>query len=1191
MNNNKKRMIFHLNLIITFLLLVSVSFAWFVDLKFSSLSTETSIMRTYFESGDGSEENPFEIARPIQLYYFSWLQQLGFFNMQDLDKPGTVKQYFFYVSTDLDMSGYSIPSIGTISNPFVGKFDGRGHIISNLIVDNSTMLTDIPDGGSIGDQIVGFFGVVGSFNNTPTYFYNKSKNIVTNFCLNNVTVITSSPIQSKSLIGIVAGYVNGTVSEIAVSNSNIQVESGISNLDSTNLSTGFSDFALIGFCEDEYKSSLYVSEILYSQPNVSTLITYTDGGSKNEWGGSVAMQSMYERLVRIFSQSNLSNYTDAPKRVDYFDTNGNLISTASSSETVTSVKKYYDADIGNFYLYSSTTDVSTSSNAFTYSMGKVTRVYTIRETDSNPDGTIITDGTNYLSLSGTTVSNLTDLANATLWTYNGTNGTISAVVNGTTRYLNRNNSSLTTGTSSNNATKWIYDNVNGRLYCENGSRKYYLRYNNGNWSLNRSVPTQSIHAIKVIRDFTLEPTQQATYFPLTVKNPSGTAVNKNNFGVAYNNTGYVISGSQYLYDENNTYRDSDIRVSKYAMSNLRESLGGDSYNSARLEILTRTKNSGGVVRITDNYNVNHPNSRLNSYVAYSVNDLGLLKYNNSRSSLHDLLTGKSYVYGLHFMDATINKDRLVTVEKAVIDHNTYKDYQMPQDSINFTLSSNGYINFYAGTYFPGNSTFFSLHQVFRNKDQLSDDTVLQAFESAGKPTIYKLNDGNFYVYENGVYKAITLSNDFDSIYTQKFEYVYMKSGDPNAPLYYKNSNNNYFTYSNGVFTQASSLPNGYVDINIIADIKEIKEIYGVYTQNGSLNVKYDFIYKFTDGSYSAEITNDYTLAFDTDWITNPSIELNAVYYFEIPANKGEYALGSVPEKDGAYLMYLDLSSNAQEIHRTTITDYVTKNIYSYEYPKGVQVVAEESGYVDDTDSVGIKLPNTFAGGKINITRDGDVVTYTFLNGNNEVIFSYIGDDLVLKDAEGNIATRQPLKVTTVTTRTITQWDYNIITGDTTVTQTITTVNASGERQSVVVKTYVLDINGDLIGEVITDNNGVDDEMPISAVTVDNAALVAHIVSSGTTREMHAKADYNFITDPKNGTLIADEDGEILYCDIIIIVTDNVTGTAAVKIDNKSAKFRLMDEDGNYVRYAMAMSVNGEDVNIGTRINVIIDTAS
>ena len=65
----------------------------------------------------------------------------------------------------------------------------------------------------------------------------------------------------------------------------------------------------------------------------------------------------------------------------------------------------------------------------------------------------------------------------------------------------------------------------------------------------------------------------------------------------------------------------------------------------------------------------------------------------------------------------------------------------------------------------------------------------------------------------------------------------------------------------------------------------------------------------------------YEIIFNTDWITNPvNVQQrsqtdttynnqNRVYYFEIPCNKGEYALGSVDGKIGAYLLYLDIAAN------------------------------------------------------------------------------------------------------------------------------------------------------------------------------------------------------------------------------------------------------------------------------------------
>lgn len=95
--------------------------------------------------------------------------------------------------------------------------------------------------------------------------------------------------------------------------------------------------------------------------------------------------------------------------------------------------------------------------------------------------------------------------------------------------------------------------------------------------------------------------------------------------------------------------------------------------------------------------------------------------------------------------------------------------------------------------------------------------------------------------------------------------------------------------------------------NHITAVREIAKIYAK-TSGGA-----DYIYKYSDGGYSGGYTalpDGYELEFDCAWIIEPTIVRNAVYYFEIPVNRGEYALGSASTGDGAYLMYLDIGANA-----------------------------------------------------------------------------------------------------------------------------------------------------------------------------------------------------------------------------------------------------------------------------------------
>lgn len=321
---------------------------------------------------------------------------------------------------------------------------------------------------------------------------------------------------------------------------------------------------------------------------------------------------------------------------------------------------------------------------------------------------------------------------------------------------------------------------------------------------------------------TVEVKGKETYIPLSTNDDGTTSLR---------NTGYIVSGSNYNVQD--TYH-GDIRVSYYTMSNLYKALGYSdtnnvSYNGSRLEIITRTYLSGGYARISDSNNENNRNinSEISSTVPTksTVATLGLDKYTESRAQLEETLSGADNVYGLHFMDAQINANNLVNIGKATINGSTYYDYKMPQDCIDFNLSMRGSLNFYAGTYFPGNSAFFSLHHIVRS-------------------------DGE------------------------------------------------------------------------IVSINEISKIYGDPTNSAK-----SYIYEYVGGS-TPSLPSGYVLMFDTTWIKAPggSMIENAMYYFEIPVNAGEYALGSVSGADGAYLIYLDIGATAKSLADGTTIETAIKGI-------------------------------------------------------------------------------------------------------------------------------------------------------------------------------------------------------------------------------------------------------------------------
>ena len=302
--------------------------------------------------------------------------------------------------------------------------------------------------------------------------------------------------------------------------------------------------------------------------------------------------------------------------------------------------------------------------------------------------------------------------------------------------------------------------------------------------------------------------------------------NNGDGSVSLKNTGYIVGGSSYV--DHSTYS-GDIRVSYYPMSNLNTALNGDTYSDTKLEVLTQTYLSNGLVRIYDDHNKNNNSvsRNISSYTknanTTNVTALGLDKYDEARDQLGETLTGQSNVYGLHFMDAQISVNKLATIGKAVINGSTYTNYSVPRDCIDFNLSTRGSINFFAGSYFPSNDSFFSLHRIVRS-------------------------DGE------------------------------------------------------------------------IVAIKEISKIYGDPNDTSK-----NYIYWYSGEAEPSRPTG-YTLMFDTDWIKSPTMVDKAMYYYEIPVNAGEYALGSVAGGLGAYLIYLDIGASAQALSDGTTLETAIKGI-------------------------------------------------------------------------------------------------------------------------------------------------------------------------------------------------------------------------------------------------------------------------
>ena len=1048
-----KLIAFLTSIMVTIVASFSVTLAWFdITIKFGDVDADVqgSSAGAYFDSGTGTSfDDAYGIRTPRHLYNLAWLQYLGWFNKIENNKR---QQFYFKLVDDIDMTGWTLPPIGTANNPFIGQFNGQGFTISNLNVSNYfDDYGKTPDvvNSVTGVDIIGLFGVVGSLNSQVTdenaqavpmidaagsATYNSKINEIMNLGIDNITVSTQT---STSLIGLAAGYVNGNIDGIAVANSNINIAS--SSVSPLGASRGYtdnlSDYSLVGFATDAFKTTVENISESVETPDVQFNAADSAG---DKWGGSISMKMMYDRLLT--NKGNATTYSYVTQKSVY-DVDNSVISSTTNNLTGNNpyghtYKKGSEKDSENDQISSYTFVDRNDTNQFLYLGGS--KKYNTSVTHFDDVSTLrygdtfyLKKGNNFLVL-GNYVSSTTNISNATLlyidsnrrisnqngtkyYLYvNGTNlastrtassgtqwtiesnaitvtqnniksaltydngwklkdlNTVSMRIHNGSNYLRINNGALANGTQEqstefhtdsnglyylNGTTKmylgftatrrgsnpnYYYDTLNftisnsptlyftvndNRIQCRYHSYYYYgygfidstqyLYYYNNTWqtgTTNRTVTVSSEQIpIDNISNYPLTYVEQKstntetglttdpTYFPLSY-DPESTN------DVYELNTGYVASGANFSDSDS---MPGDIRVSYYGISSLSTSQISSGTKS-ELDIVTRTKSSGGYRLIKDDFNKNtstRPDSDFSdegintTRTMYTDNSLKLEKYEKSRSYFNQILTEdnpNNRIYGLHFMDAQINVNRTFRIPKAVINEMTYDStntqggYELPEDCIDFNLKSKGFINFFAGTYFGGNSTFFSLHEITRD-------------------------------------------NKYD-----------------------------------------------------ISNIKEIAKIYANDSDSISARQNKPYIYEYSDGTNNVS-GNDVkgTLEFDMNWVTNPIMVNNAVYYFEIPVNKGEYALGSVSGKNGAYLMYLDIGASANSTDVTIIRETIIKNTDVFVFPVGIDFVEEANiGDKDFTKIVG-----------------GETAAIFIKNGNGEntahgiINFSYTENDNILSKLE------------------------------------------------------------------------------------------------------------------------------------------------------------------------------------------------
>lgn len=281
------------------------SFAWFSNNNNVTRGFDGSTTGAYFARGNGSEGNPYVINKPIHLYNLAWLQYVGFFKN---------KEPYFIIERDLDMSGWTLPPIGTNENPFLGHLDGYDTThsigqtatakISNLTISNSFEKYNGRHPSSqklstfVSPKITGLFGVVGD----------KALTIepsVKNLYLNKISIDSAT---DNALSGVVAGYVNGALSNILINDSSLNLKDG------TNKLTGYdsiSKYTSVGYCEPNYRTTYVKNNTTMYEPqyvgNASFNPTNGSGGEDQGWGGSIDFSSLSRRITNMVNNLKRSD--------------------------------------------------------------------------------------------------------------------------------------------------------------------------------------------------------------------------------------------------------------------------------------------------------------------------------------------------------------------------------------------------------------------------------------------------------------------------------------------------------------------------------------------------------------------------------------------------------------------------------------------------------------------------------------------------------------------------------------------------------------------------------------------------------------------------------------------------------------------------------------------------------------------
>ena len=1057
---------------VTAIAATSSAFAWFFDgARVNPEEFFGSSQGAYFAYGTGTASDPYGINKPRHLYNLSWLNKMGYFEKN----KGTNGVVYFEIDPQIEngiLDGtnpnthvpMAIPPIGDEEHPFYGNFNGNGKIIQNFVISadatdygtqkpyNYTEIFDVNN----PPQIVGLFGVVGQINENSTHTYDSSANEITDLGLTNLTIKTKA---EESLVGIVAGYVNGTISNVAVNASSVVVDTATTS--ATDYSPNISDYGIIGHCtknyseienpgdyydnKDTYRTYAQIYEV--NTEDLADPFNAHARGKQVGAGASIEMKTMYNNLAEIWDQCNANRDTYRAKYttgteivVQSSDGSEQIIQEGGTSNEYTFLNaaetQVRDSFANNYHTYYNNSQAYDGKTTAQYSLvveqtsGSVQndrKYMCITGKKEVPiPGHTYTKQTYYnYNKSGYSPDNIT--AYYVYWQENAN----------TYHYLTRGANGLDTTTKA-NATMWGFDASNHLVtVSEDHLNAYYLQCNNsGVLSVVESVPSNTWTYNASTHNYTT--TVDGTTYYLGFNGSSWTTtiyINPSYYLIHSGNNYMANTGGTYLGNVNSATRPDSDQVKWYLTNDnyFTTTLNGTSYlcfDDESNKPYCNVASSNASLRL--NYNPSNrtltqtqTDDRSRTYYAY-YNGNASSPWRGQRTSTtltFDLISVESYYRdNVHCGEIYRSTESAIFIKynsqtttptTAAKTQDTYFPLRRDDDNSSMVDDANtGYVvggaNYnddkygdirvsafnvsdLSASYTSGANDFSTMYTINGGANGKGTITERTINLSTGAVTGSSRSFTRFSNVKSQMIDTLKNDNPDSKIYGLHFmdatistshtifapwvkvrnksekdlvgdETVYSIYEDyemPEDSIDFHFGENGIITFIAGAYYQktsgdSSTRNNCFFSLHKIErytsaleataagkklnDIKSIKEIRYVY-DNTDNNTKGEFpyVYEYKDGTFSTGTPGSVAL-FNTDWITNTrTLTYNGAYYFEIPAIKGEYALGSVSggSKKGAYLMYLDLGANGNKIARTTVSEHFKVSKEIYDYPIGV----------------------------------------------------------------------------------------------------------------------------------------------------------------------------------------------------------------------------------------------------------------